>query len=86
MRRRSGLSSPLAIGPLALRGLFVRTADFGTAGTIPDGAVDADPDEVVVTGAKTRPQYRLEIGRDYLDRCSSITFDTPRKTLTLSCR
>jgi hypothetical protein len=84
--RHMTLSAPLTIGPLALRGLFVRTADFGSAGTIPDAAVDVDPDEVVVTGAKKPPSYRLEIGRDYLDRCSSITFDKRAKSLTLSCR
>lgn len=84
--RHVALSTPLAIGPLSLTGLMVRTSDFGNA-VIPDADEQADPDEIVVTGRKKQKrERRLEIGRDYLDRCSSIVFDKPRKLLTLSCR
>ena len=35
---------------------------------------------------KQKNRMMLEIGRDYLSRCSSIVFDKPAKKLTLTCR
>lgn len=86
--RHMTLGTPLAIGPLSVTGLMVRTGDFGSAASIPEGEVDeGDPDEIVVTGQKKRKgEQRLLIGADYLSRCSSILFDKKRKTITLSCR
>jgi hypothetical protein len=83
------LGRPLRVGPLAIDRIFVRTSDFGSAASIPDGtAPEADPDEIVVTGAKKKGKQRIfiEIGRDALSRCSSILFDKPAKRVTLSCR
>jgi hypothetical protein len=65
--------------------MMVRTSDFGSTGTIPEADARLDPDEVVITGSKKQKDLWLEIGRDYLDRCSSIVFDKPRKRVTLSC-
>ncbi|MDF7777548.1 hypothetical protein P1X14_19995 [Sphingomonas sp. AOB5] len=86
--RHMAIRSPLEIGPLSITGLMVRTGDFGTTESIPEAdAPEADPDEIVVTGGKKgRRELRVEIGRDYLDNCSSIVFDKPKKTITLSCR
>jgi hypothetical protein len=86
--RHMTLATPFAVGALALTDLTVRTSDFGSAASIPDAdAPQPDPDEIVVTGKKKKNQRRvLEIGRDYLDRCSSLVFDKPAKRLTLSCR
>ncbi|NML07282.1 hypothetical protein [Sphingomonas sp. G-3-2-10] len=87
--RHLALASPLTIGPLSITGLFVRTGDFGSAASIPDGPQpEPDPDEIVVTGGKKakKSDLGLVIGRDHLDRCSSILFDKPAKLLTLSCR
>lgn len=87
--RHMKLETPLAAGPLAIHGLLVRTSDWGSAAAIPDAAAPAaDPDEIVVVGdtKKQRRELRLEIGRDYLDRCSSIVFDKRAKTVTLACR
>ena len=86
--RHMALAAPLTIGPLSLTGILVRTGDFGSAASIPEGeVVESDPDEIVVVGAKKRKgEQRLEIGRDYLDRCSSIVFDKRAKLVTLSCR
>lgn len=83
--RRMTLARPLALGPLALSDIGVRTSDFGDARTIPEA--DADPDEIVVTGRKKRDtsRDRLTIGADDLARCSSIVFDKPRHTISLSC-
>ncbi|NYT41561.1 hypothetical protein HZY97_12385 [Sphingomonas sp. R-74633] len=87
--RRMTLARPLGVGPLALDRIFVRTGDFGSAAAIPDAnAPEVDPDEIVVTGAKAKgkQRYFVEIGRDALAGCSSILFDKPAKTVTLSCR
>lgn len=83
------LARPLGVGPLALDRIFVRTGDFGSAAAIPDAdAPEADPDEIVVTGAKPKgkQRYFLEIGRDALAGCSSILFDKVAKRVVLSCR
>lgn len=89
--RHLALAKPLRVGPFALDALLVRTGDFGSTASIAEAGVTpppADPDEIVVTGKKKKNKNRmvLEIGRDYLDRCSSIVFDKPAKTLTFSCR
>ncbi|MCW3846719.1 hypothetical protein OF829_05670 [Sphingomonas sp. LB-2] len=86
--RHMALATPLSVGPLSIAGVMVRTGDFGSAASIPEGEADAgDPDEIVVVGAKKRKgEQRLLIGRDYLDRCSSILFDKRARRVTLSCR
>ena len=85
--RRMKLAKPLQIGPLTLTGITVRTSDFGGTAGIAEGAVAApDPDEIVVVGQKKLKDLWLEIGRDDLDRCSSILFDKKRRIVTLSCR
>lgn len=86
--RRMLLARPLAIGPLALAAIDVRVADFGNAAGIADAdAPPPDPDEIVVTakGKRDRSRDSLTLGRDQLDRCSSIVFDKPAKQVRLSC-
>lgn len=78
------LGTPLSIGPLAIASLSVRIADGGSLGGIADA--DADPDEIVVAaGRKSDRRNTLIIGRDQLDRCSSIVFDKPAKVIRLTC-
>lgn len=78
------LATPLMVGPLRIDALSVRIADGGSVAGIPDA--DADPDEIVVVGGKQRKTRDvLIIGREQLDRCSSITYDKRAKTITLSC-
>ncbi len=82
------LARPLAIGSLALGTVDIRVADYGNAGGIADAAAPPpDPDEVVVTakGKRDRSRDSLTLGRDQLDRCSSIVFDKPAKQVRLSC-
>lgn len=82
------LARPLAIGPLALDRLLVRVSDFGSAASIAEaGAAPPDPDEVVVTakGKRDRSRDAVTLGREQLDRCSSITFDKRAKLVRLSC-
>ena len=83
--RTMRLGRPLAVGPLALSELGVRTADFGNASGIPEEG--ADPDEVVVTGdrGRNRNRDRLSIGADLLSRCSAIVFDKRARQVRLTC-
>jgi hypothetical protein len=87
--RKMALLRPLQVGPLRIRGLFVRVADYGEASRIRT-KVDPDeigPDAIVVRADVRRPKYfqRLVIGAGDLERCSSITFDKRRKQIILSC-
>jgi hypothetical protein len=87
--RRLDLARPLRVGPLALSSFWVRTSDFGSTAGVPEaGAAPPDPDEIVVQGKKKRDRShdRLQIGREALAGCSSITFDKPNRQLLLSCR
>lgn len=78
------LARPLTIGPLRFDAVAVRISDNGSTAGIADA--DADPDEIVVT-AKRNGDRRdtLIVGRDQLDRCSSIIFDKPARQIRLSC-
>lgn len=77
---------PLDIGGLALAELLVRTGDHRGNFQLPPDA-QQDPDEIVVTGnvARTRARLFLTVGRDRLDRCSSLTYARATKILTLRC-
>jgi len=79
------LRTPLAIGPLSLSTLGVRTADFGSTASIREEG--ADPDEIVVTGNRRRntDRDRIGVGADALSRCSSIVFDKAEREIRLTC-
>ena len=79
------LGTPLAVGPLSLTTLGVRTADFGSAAAIREEG--SDPDEIVVTGSRRRnmDRDRIAIGADALERCSSIVFDKRAREIRLTC-
>jgi hypothetical protein len=80
------LARPLAFADFALDGLNVRTGDHRGAYELPSDA-SADPDEIVVTGNLSRQRARLTmtIGLDRLDRCSSLIYERPTRTLTMRC-
>lgn len=84
--RAMRLARPLAIGPLPLDRLLVRVSDYGATTSIGEAGA-SDPDEVVVVakGKRDRSRDVLTIGRDQLDRCSSITFDKRARQVRLSC-
>ena len=86
--RTMTLARPLAVGPLSVTRLAVRTGDFGNAEGIASEGSAPDPDEVVVTakGKRDRRGDRLTLGTDALAACSSITFDKPAKLVRLRCR
>jgi len=79
------LARPLAIGPLAIATLGVRTADFGSTASIREEG--GDPDEIVVTGGRRRNvrRDRISLGADSLARCSSILFDKAARQIRLTC-
>lgn len=85
------LARPLAIGPVSLAALVVRTGEGGNVAAIPEAGAPAgevDPEEVVVAakGKKHDPRRdRLTLGADQLDRCSSLVFDKPAKQVRLTC-
>lgn len=81
--RAMRLARPLAVGPLAIDRLLVRTGDNGSIAGIPDA--DADPEEIVVTAKGGNRRDVLIVGRDQLDRCSSIVFDKKAKLIRLTC-
>lgn len=86
--RRMRLATPLAVGPLSIAAIDVRTADFGSAAGIADAdAPLPDPDEILVTakGKRDRKRDRLSLGTDALATCSSIVFDKPAKLIRLTC-
>lgn len=87
--RRMRLDRPVAIGPLSIVTLGVRTADVGNAAAIPDAdAPPPDPDEIVVVARDKRhdpERDRLSLGADVLRRCSSLVFDKPAREIRLTC-
>jgi hypothetical protein len=79
------LGRAFEVGPLTLDRIVTRTSDYGDTSNIVDA--DADPSEIVVTGRgkKSKAIYTLQIGRDAMRDCSSLTFDKPRKLIILNC-
>jgi hypothetical protein len=82
--RTMRLGRPLAVGPLTITELGIRTGDFGNTSTIREEG--GDPDEIVVTGDRRRSSRwdRLALGADQLRNCSSITFDKRRREVRLT--
>ncbi|SOB80486.1 hypothetical protein SAMN06297144_1085 [Sphingomonas guangdongensis] len=85
--RTMTLARPLAVGPLSITRLDVRTGDFGNADGIASTTAAADPDEIVVEakGKRDRSRDRITLGSDALARCSAIVFDKPAKQVRLTC-
>jgi hypothetical protein len=79
------LEKAMEIGGLPIDQMLVRVSDFGDASQIADSA-DVDQDEIVVTAvSKKKPRYLMTLGRDFLARCSALTFDTKAKQVQMSC-
>lgn len=80
------LAAPFIAGPVSLSALSVRTTDFGNTSGIPEKS--ADPNEIVVAAkakGNTVANSWINIGTDALSHCSSITFNTITKTISLHC-
>jgi hypothetical protein len=80
------LERPLELGSFRLSNLLVRTADHRGNFQLPPDAAQ-DPDEIVVTANVQRQRARLfmTVGRDRLSACSSLSYASATKTLTLRC-
>ncbi len=79
------LKQAINIAGLPLNQMLVRVSDFGDASQIADAA-DVDQDEIVVTAAsKKKPRYMMTLGRDFLSRCSALTFDSKAGQVQMSC-
>jgi hypothetical protein len=79
------LEKAIEIGGLPLDQMLVRVSDFGDASQIADSA-DMDQDEIVVTAtSKKKPRYLMTLGRDFLARCSVLTFDAKAKQVQMRC-
>ena len=88
--RAMRLDRPLALGPLHVDGLLVRTADYGPSGVIRDEFVDPAeaPDAVVIRGRRkpTRASYTVYLGADALAGCPAVAYDKPPRLIQLTCR
>ena len=92
--RKMVLGEPLSVNGFPLSQLTVRVSDdrgsyYLPEEQVPAVEVDDDDDDVVVTGKKQRifgaPHFWLMIGRDNLNRCSSISYEIGARRLILSC-
>jgi hypothetical protein len=85
------LGQPLSVNGFTLSELAVRVWDDRGAFRLPEEQLPADEieDEIVIDGKRRRfpgaAHFWLMIGRDDLDRCSSITYDKRKRRLNLSC-
>lgn len=77
---------PVAIQNLSLGQALIRTSDYRGREALPPE--QEDPSEIVVTASqgRSRAQFNMMIGRDHLERCSSLTYETRTRKLALSCR
>lgn len=79
------LGKPMDVGELPLASLLVRISDFGDASQIKE-ANAADFDEIVVTAeSKRKPRHMMALGRAFLSKCSTLTFDYRLKQVQMSC-
>ena len=93
--RKMVLGEPLSVKGLPLSRLAVRVSDDRGSYYLPEKQVpdpeieDEGDDGVVVTGKRGRiygaPHFWLMIGRDSLNRCSSISYENRSRKLRLSC-
>jgi hypothetical protein len=88
--RELTLATPLKIATLDISKLLVRDNTRVTdVAELKDQANDANeitlPAVTVNAPPKTKPVYRLTLGRDVLDRCASVTFDKAIKQIVLRC-
>ncbi len=93
--RLLSLKTPFKIGQFSFSEIAVRARSGGDGGGAGDAIAEAasqnseDPAEIVVlgTGKKARqPIFTFDIGRNFLDSCSTIAFDKVAKQIRLSCR
>jgi hypothetical protein len=83
------LKSPLPLGVLTISKFQIRSRDYGDTSAIKEAKSPnaAEENEILVQAKRkgTDPEYFVYVGNDMLKNCSSITYDKPARTVTLSC-
>jgi len=84
--RPMAFSRPVTLGGLTLNQALVRASDWRGRNALPTDP-PADASEIVVTGeaGKTKAVYNIILGQDLLSRCSSMSYATGTRVLTLRC-
>lgn len=83
--RPMAFARPVSLQGLELRAVRVRTGDNRGNLSLPPEP-DADPDEMVVTGAsRQRAAFVVHVGVDRLSRCSSLIWDNHTRHMILHC-
>jgi hypothetical protein len=84
--RPMAFSRTVTLGGLTLDQALVRASDWRGRNVLPTDP-PADPSEIVVTGegGKTKAIYNAILGQDLLSRCSSISYESGTRVLTLRC-
>lgn len=70
---------------IAIHRADVRILPGEKTGSIPDQAPDPDEINVVANGTANKRARYMVVGADALKRCSSISFDKPKRQITLRC-
>lgn len=86
--RTMRLDRPLRIGPLEVSSLAVRSADFRGKHLLPAIPSEEVTGDITVTGVRLsqQPEYRVVVGLDVLESCSSITYEPPTNRLRFRCK
>jgi hypothetical protein len=84
--RPMAFARPVTLGGLSFSRALVRGSDFRGRNALPTDPI-TDASEIVVRGdaGKTRAVYNALLGQDLLSRCSSISYATGSRVLTLRC-
>jgi hypothetical protein len=81
------LDRPILLGPLEVRVLMARPADYRGKHDLPAIADVRAREGIVVTGRRPSqdPMYRVTLGLDVLGRCSAVTYRRAERQLRLRC-
>ncbi len=81
------LARPLRIGDLEVSHLMARSADFRGKHKLVRTQAPPSDGAILVNGRvpSQDPLYRITLGLDVLDRCSTVTYDRAGRELRLRC-
>ena len=81
------LAKPILLGPVEVRVLMARPADYRGKHDLPAIGEAGAREGIVVTGRRRSqdPMYRVTLGLDVLGRCSAVTYRRLERQLRLRC-